>query len=207
MRVALAMALAATGIAPDASDTTCSVALKKQISGTKCVHATNFGCNAGKTSMWIKGGCRGTFSCDSKPTECWSIDRATTTECACDGSPFKPPTPGPHPGPPSPPSSAPAPFVPMDAPNMNGAYARSETGTELGERQKVKEFKDYPGGARYFDVYTPVFSTLYSQVFWTALAPVDIPQDVIDRYANGGVMAMVSTEATSSSCLRFQEDF
>ena len=51
----------------------------------------------------------------------------------------------------------------------------------------MKQFKDYPGGARYFDVYTPVFSSLYSQVFWTALKPVDIPQEVIDRYANGGV--------------------
>ena len=54
----------------------------------------------------------------------------------------------------------------------------------------MKQFKDYPGGARYFDVYTPVFSSLYSQVFWTALKPVDIPQEVIDRYANGGVMAV-----------------
>jgi hypothetical protein len=39
-----------------------------------------------------------------------------------------------------------------------------------------------------------MISTLYSQVFWTALPPVDIPQEVIDRYQHGGVMAMVGLE-------------
>ena len=146
--------------------------------------------------MWIGGGGRGMFECDGKATECWSVTRTGKVQCACDGSPFHPPPiPGPSPPKPGPTPSAPkTPFVPMDAPNMNGEYMRSETGTEAGARQPIKAFKEYPGGARYFDVYTPVFSTLYSQVYWDALKPVNIPQDVIDRYANGGVMAMVGLE-------------
>ena len=34
------------------------------------------------------------------------------------------------------------------------------------------------------------------QVWWTGLPPVPIPQDVIDRYAGGKVMAVVGFEAT-----------
>ena len=77
---------------------------------------------------------------------------------------------------------------------MNGNYFRSETGTQAGGRQPVRQFREYPGGARYFDVYTPEFSTLYSQVFWSALEPVKIPEEVIDRFKDGGVMAMIGME-------------
>lgn len=118
------------------------------------------------------------------------MDRVGTTECPCKAGPFHPPQPaGPTPAP-----APKTPFVPMNEPNMNGRYFRSETGTHAGARHLVKEFKNYPGGARYFDVYSPVFSTLYSQVWWAALPPVNIPQDVIDRYADGGVMAMIGIE-------------
>ena len=176
----------------------CTVSLTQQISSTKCIFNTNFGCNTANKTMWIKGGCRGKFSCDGQQMECWSVDKQTTRECPCKEGPFHPPHPAPpSPGPPAPgphPRVPKTPFVPMHVPNMNGMYFRSETGTHAGARQPVKQFKDYPGGARYFDVYTPVFSTLYSQVWWAALPPVDLSQDVIDRYADGGVMAMIGIE-------------
>jgi hypothetical protein len=187
--------LAAVAVVATAATTTasadCTVSLTQQISSTACVLGKNFGCNGANKTMWIRGGCRGKFTCDGQPMECWSVDMHSTAECACKAGPFHPPQP---PGPPAPPSAPKIPFVPMDAPNMNGGYFRSETGTERGARQPVKQFKDYPGGARFFDVYSPVFSTLYSQVYWDALPPVNIPQDVIDRYANGGVMAMIAIE-------------
>jgi len=37
-----------------------------------------------------------------------------------------------------------------------------------------KQYKDYPGGVESYDVYSPVMTTLYSQVFWTSLPPVDV---------------------------------
>ena len=77
---------------------------------------------------------------------------------------------------------------------MNGEYFRSETGTEVGARHQTRPYHEYPGGVRYFDAYSPIISSLYSQVFWTALPPVDIPREVIERYKDGGVMAMIGLE-------------
>ena len=54
-------------------------------------------------------------------------------------------------------------------------------------------FKDYPRGVEYFDVHSPTISSLYSQVFWTGLPPVDLPADIVARYAGRG-MAVVGFE-------------
>jgi hypothetical protein len=40
------------------------------------------------------------------------------------------------------------------------------------------------GGAEYFEVYAPEISTLYSQVFWTSLAPAPLPEWLVKKYAN-----------------------
>ena len=47
--------------------------------------------------------------------------------------------------------------------------------------------KNYPGGAAYFDIHSPPFETLYSQVWWAGLDPVPLPRDVVDRFAGGKV--------------------
>jgi len=44
-----------------------------------------------------------------------------------------------------------------------------------------------------FDVYSPEFETLYSQVFWKALSPVPLPAHVVKRY-DGRAMAVVGFE-------------
>mmetsp|Transcript_3494 Transcript_3494/g.10810 ORF Transcript_3494/g.10810 Transcript_3494/m.10810 type:complete len:746 (+) Transcript_3494:757-2994(+) len=54
-------------------------------------------------------------------------------------------------------------------------------------------FKDFPGGVEYFDVYSPPITSLYSQVFWTGLEPVDLPADIVQRYDGKG-MAVVGFE-------------
>ena len=51
--------------------------------------------------------------------------------------------------------------------------------------------KDYPGGVEYFDVYSPMIKQLYSQVFWTGLAPVSLPQEIIERYDDKGMAVVV----------------
>eukprot|EP00658_Telonema_sp_P-2_P055629 TRINITY_DN44215_c0_g1_i1.p1 TRINITY_DN44215_c0_g1~~TRINITY_DN44215_c0_g1_i1.p1 ORF type:complete len:708 (-),score=147.60 TRINITY_DN44215_c0_g1_i1:102-2225(-) len=44
-----------------------------------------------------------------------------------------------------------------------------------------------------FEVYSPNITSLYSQVFWKGLDPVDLPADIVHRYAGKG-MAVVGVE-------------
>lgn len=83
-------------------------------------------------------------------------------------------------------------FVRSQLDNMNGRYPFSTT---PGGRPNMfpKQYRDYPGGVEAFDVYTPPMTTLYSQVWWKPLAPVDLPADVVKRYSGRG-MAIVGWE-------------
>jgi hypothetical protein len=86
------------------------------------------------------------------------------------------------------------PFVPnvSHAPNMNGEYILSAT--PHGQVSKFpKAYRDYPGGVEQFEVYSPLISQLYSQVFWKGLDPVDLPPEIVQRYAGRG-MAIVGFE-------------
>lgn len=84
-------------------------------------------------------------------------------------------------------------FVPTKEENMNGKYFTSQT--PHGDSSKFPtNYRDYPGGVKYFDVYSPTFSTLYSQVWWSALPEVKIPDEVVQRYAGGKGMAVVGFE-------------
>ena len=65
-------------------------------------------------------------------------------------------------------------------PNMNGDYILSAT--PQGSTDKFpKTFADYGRDVASFDVYSPTISTLYSQVFWAALEPVDLPADIVQH--------------------------
>ena len=80
------------------------------------------------------------------------------------------------------------------APNMNGEYLLSPT--PKGQQvQKLfpTQYKDYPNGVEHFDVYSPEIHHVYSQVFWKGLPPVDLPPEVVRRYAGRG-MAVVGFE-------------
>lgn len=83
-------------------------------------------------------------------------------------------------------------FAPSQNENMNGEYPFSTT---PGGKPNMfpKQYKDYPGGVESFDVYSPPITTLYSQVWWTPLAPVDLPADIVKKY-NGSGMAIVGWE-------------
>ena len=93
--------------------------------------------------------------------------------------------------------SAPAgPFVPKwttTEPNMNGEYPLSPT-PHADLSKFPKSYKDFPageegvGGIEFFDMYSPLFSQLYSQVWWSGLAPTPFPKDVIERYAGRGMV-------------------
>ena len=80
-------------------------------------------------------------------------------------------------------------------PNMNTPrYYLSETpGSDAANDKFPTRFADYPRPVSHFDVYSPPISQLYSQVFWKGLPPVDLPADVVARFAGKG-MAVVGFE-------------
>ena len=47
--------------------------------------------------------------------------------------------------------------------------------------------------------YSPVISTQYSEVFWTMMDPVPLPQQVVDSF-KGKIMAVVGYETDQVSC-------
>ena len=87
-------------------------------------------------------------------------------------------------------ASAAPPFFPG---NLNGAYALRATPGARGGALFPRRFADYPRGAEPFDVYSPPVRSLYGQVVWAGLPPVDLPADVVARYAGRG-MAVVGFE-------------
>lgn len=77
---------------------------------------------------------------------------------------------------------------------MNGKYVLSQTpGAHDTQSKFPASYADYPGSATYFDVYSPPITTLYSQVFWKGLAPVELPKDIVSRFDNKG-MAVIGYE-------------
>lgn len=91
-------------------------------------------------------------------------------------------------------------FVPSNLDNMNGLYPLSRTPGAMPNSESSssstllpRNYKDYPGGAESFDVYSPPMSTLYSQVWWKPLEPVELPSDVVEKYAGKG-MAILGWE-------------
>eukprot|EP00931_Biecheleriopsis_adriatica_P115974 TRINITY_DN91702_c0_g1_i1.p1 TRINITY_DN91702_c0_g1~~TRINITY_DN91702_c0_g1_i1.p1 ORF type:complete len:642 (-),score=85.73 TRINITY_DN91702_c0_g1_i1:25-1950(-) len=83
-------------------------------------------------------------------------------------------------------------FIPSRQDNMNGEYPLSTT--PRGKPNLMpKQFRDYPGGVESFEVLSPAMTTLYSQVWWSPLAPVDLPKDIVEKYKGKG-MAIVGWE-------------
>ena len=49
-------------------------------------------------------------------------------------------------------------------------------------------------GSRYFDVYSPLVKTRYSQVYWTMMPSVPLPDEVVQRFA-GKTMVVTGWES------------
>ena len=75
--------------------------------------------------------------------------------------------------------------------NMNGRYTFADPAT--GKPMPGWANKDYPGGVEFFDVYSPLITSKYSQVWWTMMANVPIPEDIRQRF-DGKVMAVTGME-------------
>ena len=111
--------------------------------------------------------------------------------CAKKKPPAPPPAPAPGPPPPPGPQKPPLPVTPTREPNMNGKYQLSET--KGSNTSKFPDYRDYPGGVEFFDVYSPLIVQLYSQVYWKALPPVQLPEEIRTKF-DGRTMAFVGFE-------------
>lgn len=49
-------------------------------------------------------------------------------------------------------------------------------------------------GTEFFEVYSPIISTVYGQVYWTAMDAVPLPPDIVKKFA-GKTMAIVGYES------------
>ena len=77
-------------------------------------------------------------------------------------------------------------------PNMNGFYPLSQT--PHGDVSKFpSSYAAYGRDIQSFDVYSPLISQLYSQVFWKGLPPVDLPDNIVQQFRGKG-MAVVGFE-------------
>ena len=76
---------------------------------------------------------------------------------------------------------------------MNGKYVISNPMTGKPMERTFTEYNSYPRPTEYFDVYSPKISTLYSQVFWTQMDKVELPENIVKRFANK-TMAVVGFE-------------
>ena len=61
-------------------------------------------------------------------------------------------------------------------------------------------YADYPGTVEYFDIYSPVLSSVYSQVIWTTFPSISLPDEIVKRFAGGKPMWSMG-EAFTCSCL------
>jgi hypothetical protein len=153
----------------------------------KCTSSAN-------CTIWIHS--ESSHHCWSRTDGYWGPDASHGVTSGCNKQRIKncgsklPPAPAPVPPTPR------GPFVPKwtAEPNMNGAYPLSPTpkGRDV-DTKFPKSYADFPkgqdiGGIEYFDMYSPLFSQLYSQVWWTGLAPTPFPKDVIERYAGRGMV-------------------
>jgi len=87
-------------------------------------------------------------------------------------------------------ATATAVFTPTTDENMNGEYIISKTPNAPGNFST--NYKDYPGGVEYFEVYHGPINSTYGEVWWTS-GSNPMPDDVVKRF-DGKVMAIVGLE-------------
>ena len=74
--------------------------------------------------------------------------------------------------------------------NMNGEYLLSNSHPNGKWDSNYAKFGD---DLEYMDVYSPVISTKYSEVYWTMMDPVPLDKDVVEKF-KGKIMAVVGYE-------------
>ena len=79
-------------------------------------------------------------------------------------------------------------------PNMNGDYHMSKTPKGRDDVFPMR-YADYPGTVEYFDIYSPVLSSVYSQVIWTTFPTIPLPAEIVKRFAGGKPMAILGMES------------
>merc|ERR1712223_1850227 len=75
--------------------------------------------------------------------------------------------------------------------NMNGDYLLSNANTDSPQKwdSSYAKFEN----VEYFDAYSPVINSKYSEVYWTMMDPVPLDQEIIDKF-KGKTLAIVGYE-------------
>merc|ERR1719348_1426889 len=73
--------------------------------------------------------------------------------------------------------------------NMNGDYLLSNSHPNGKWDSRYSKYE----AVEYMDVYSPVISTKYGEVFWTMMDPVPLDKDIVDKFS-GKIMAVVGYE-------------
>eukprot|EP00729_Bicosta_minor_P020806 gene20806-29954_t len=76
--------------------------------------------------------------------------------------------------------------------NMNGGY--SIANPNAAEGNWSGEYSNLYPDIEYFDVYSPLISTVYGQVYWTVMDAVALPDDIVKRFDNK-TMAILGYES------------
>jgi hypothetical protein len=84
-------------------------------------------------------------------------------------------------------------WYPVTARNMNGGGGG---GSSSSSHYKVANSDTFDTNYQddYFEVYSLPIQTLYSQVHWKAHGDIPLPDDIVQRFANGKVMAITGYE-------------
>lgn len=78
--------------------------------------------------------------------------------------------------------------------NMNGKAYKIANPNPDSPRNFSGEFSEYYPNSKYFEVYSPLISTVYGQVYWTMMEPVPLPVDIVNQFA-GRTMAITGYES------------
>ena len=81
----------------------------------------------------------------------------------------------------------------ISLPNLNGDIYDISNRNYTSNKKFSTNFNDVNKNAEYFDVYSPPITSKYAETYWTMMAPVLLPQKIIDRF-NNKVMAIIGYE-------------
>lgn len=80
----------------------------------------------------------------------------------------------------------------VHAKNMNGKPGQYKIANP--SRDENSYSTDYDDATEFFDVYSPPIKTRYSEVFWKVLNLLDLPEEIVERFSDNKVMAVIGYE-------------
>ena len=84
-------------------------------------------------------------------------------------------------------------FVLTNSQNLNGDIYSISNPNTIDNYDFSTNFKEISTKAEYFDIYSPIITSKYGEVYWTMMEAVKLPNNIVDRFANK-TMAIIGYE-------------